>query len=100
MSTAVASWINVLMLLYFARSSIGDLGLRFVLSPVAKITGAAALAGLSMHLCLRSIEKLALSGFISKFMECAIPLVAGGVIYVIATLLLGCSHIKQILGRG
>ncbi|MFO7821045.1 MAG: murein biosynthesis integral membrane protein MurJ [Lentisphaeria bacterium] len=100
LSTAVASWINVLMLLYFARSSIGNLGLRFVLSPVAKITGAAALAGLSMHFCLRGVDILALSGFTGKFMACAIPLVAGGVIYVIATLLLGCSHIKQILGRG
>ena len=90
LATAIASFINLSILLFYLRKRIGRLGGKKVLHSLAKILLASSAMGIA---CIYSSRFL---GQISKLIQVAGTILICLAIYILATHLLRCDEIKYV----
>lgn len=89
-ATAIASFINLLILLYYLRKRIGRLGGKKVLLSLAKILLATSVMGIA---CIYFSRLL---GQINKLIQVAGTILICVIIYILVTHLLRCDEIKYV----
>lgn len=89
-ATAIASFINLLILLYYLRKRIGRLGGKKVLRSLAKILLATSAMGIA---CIYFSRLL---GQINKLTQVAGTILISVIIYILVTHLLRCDEIKYV----
>ncbi len=89
-ATAIASFINLLILLFYLKKKIGRLGGKRVLLSLAKILLASSAMGIA---CIYSSRLL---GQINKLIQVAGTILICVIIYILVTHLLRCDEIKYV----
>jgi len=89
-ATAIASFINLLILLYYLRKKIGRLGGKKVLHSLVKILLATSAMGIA---CIYSSRLL---GQINKLIQVAGTILICVIIYILVAHLLRCDEIKYV----
>ena len=90
LATAIASFINLLILLYYLRKKIGRLGGKKVLLSLTKILLASSAMGIA---CIYFSRLL---GQINKLIQVAGTILISVIIYILVTHLLRCDEIKYV----
>lgn len=94
LSTAIASWLNVSLLLYLACSAVGQLHLKRMFKPIGKIAVSTIAAGMAMHFSLVLVRALNWPGILGEISAVGLPALTGGMVYLGITFLLGCRQLR------
>lgn len=99
LSTSICSYVNITLLLVLTSRAIGGVGARRLLMPFCRITVAAGLAALVARFVQTMLpEWRILPICVQLCLRVLLPLGAGGVAYIAATVISGCAEPRELVG--